>query len=63
MRRASFTPIIATAEAIFDKEAEIYMKRLATIYCLKNGIPLTLKHFVTLEPECKSVFLDMSEGF
>ena len=35
MRRASFTPIIATAEAIFDKEAEIYMKRLATILSKK----------------------------
>ena len=36
VRRASFTPIITTAEAIFDKEAEIYMKRLATISILSR---------------------------
>ena len=35
VRRASFTPISATAEAIFDKETEIYMKRLATILSKK----------------------------
>jgi hypothetical protein len=28
-RRASFTPIIATCDAVFDKEAELYFKRLA----------------------------------
>ena len=30
-RRASFTPVIASCEAILDNEAEIYVKRLATI--------------------------------
>ena len=30
-RRASFTPIIASCEAILDNEAEVYIKRLATI--------------------------------
>ena len=35
LKRASFTPIIATCEAIFDKEAEVYMKRLATILSKK----------------------------
>ena len=35
VRRASFTPIIATAEAIFDKEAKIYMKRLPTVLSKK----------------------------
>ena len=34
-RRASFTPIIVTCEAIFDKEAETYLKRLATILSKK----------------------------
>ena len=34
-KRASFTPIIATCEAIFDKEAEVYMKRLATLLSKK----------------------------
>ena len=29
LRRASFTPIIATCEGIFDREAEAYVKRLA----------------------------------
>ena len=33
--RASFTPIIATYEAIFDKEAEVYMKMLATLLSKK----------------------------
>ena len=28
-RRASFNPIIATCDAVFDKEAEIYFKKLA----------------------------------
>ena len=28
-RRATFSPIIATCDAVFDKEAEIYFKRLA----------------------------------
>ena len=35
LKRASFTPIIATCEAIFDKEAEVYMKRLATLLSKK----------------------------
>ena len=34
-RRASFTPFIATCEAIFDREAETYIKRLATILSKK----------------------------
>ena len=34
-RRASFTPIIASCEAILDNEAEIYVKRLATIMSKK----------------------------
>ena len=34
-RRASFTPIIASCEAIFDNEAEVYFKRLATILSKK----------------------------
>ena len=34
-RRASFTPIIVTCEAIFDKEAETYLKRHATILSKK----------------------------
>ena len=34
-RRASFTPIIASCEAIFDIEAEVYFKRLATILSKK----------------------------
>ena len=34
-RRASFTPIIASCEAIFDTEAEVYFKRLATILSKK----------------------------
>ena len=34
-RRASFTPIIASCEAIFDKEALVYFKRLATIFSKK----------------------------
>ena len=34
-RRASFTPIIASCEAIFDKEAGVYFKRLATILSKK----------------------------
>jgi hypothetical protein len=34
-RRASFTPIIASCEAIFDCEAEVYFKRLATILSKK----------------------------
>jgi len=39
-KRASFTPIIATCEAIFDREAEVYMKRLATLLS-KNGNHVT----------------------
>ena len=35
-RRALFMPIIASCEAIFDKEAEVYFKRLAIIFS-KNG--------------------------
>ena len=35
MKRASFTPIRATCEAIFDKEAEVYMKRRVTILSKK----------------------------
>jgi len=34
-RQASFTPIIASCEAIFDSEAEVYFKRLATILSKK----------------------------
>ena len=34
-RRASFTPIIANCKAIFDNEAEVYFKRLATILSKK----------------------------
>ena len=34
-RRASFTPIIASCEAIFDNKAEVYLKRLATILSKK----------------------------
>ena len=34
-RRASFTPVIASCEAILDNEAEIYVKRLATIMSKK----------------------------
>ena len=40
LKRASFTPIIATCEAIFDKEAEVYMKRLATLLSKKWKIKL-----------------------
>ena len=34
-RRALFTLIIASCEAIFDKEALVYFKRLATIFSKK----------------------------
>ena len=34
-RRATFTPIIASCEAIFESEAEVYFKRLATILSKK----------------------------
>jgi len=34
-RRACFTPILATCEAIFDHEAIVYMKRLATLLASK----------------------------
>jgi hypothetical protein len=34
-RRASFTPIIATCDAVFDKEAELYLKRLSAILSKK----------------------------
>ena len=30
-RRATFTPILATCDAVFDKEAEHYFKRLSAI--------------------------------
>ena len=56
-KRASFTPIIATCEAIFDKEAEVYMKRLATLLS-KNGNHVTQEQCVILEQECKFVFTD-----
>ena len=34
-RRASFAPIFASCEAVFDNEAEVYFKRLATILSKK----------------------------
>ena len=34
-RRATFSPIIATCDAVFDKEAEQYFKRLATHLAVK----------------------------
>ena len=34
-RSACFTPILATCEAIFDHEAIVYMKRLATLLATK----------------------------
>ena len=34
-RRACFTPILATCEGIFDHEAIVYMKRLATLLATK----------------------------
>ena len=34
-RRACFTPILAKCEAIFDHEAIVYMKRLATLLAIK----------------------------
>jgi hypothetical protein len=37
-RRASFTPIIATYDAIFDREALAYFKRLASILSQKWGL-------------------------
>ena len=46
-RRATFTPIIASCEAIFESEAEVYFKRLATILSKKMEIFLlscTLLH-------------------
>ena len=35
LRRATFTPIIATCDGIFDHEAKVYMKRLATLLSSK----------------------------
>ena len=34
-RRATFTPIIATCDAVFDKDSELYFKRMA-IHLSKN---------------------------
>ena len=34
-RRATFTPILATCDAVFDKEAELYIKRLSAILAKK----------------------------
>ena len=34
-RRATFTPIFATCDAVFDKEAELYIKRLSAILAKK----------------------------
>ena len=49
-RRASFTPIIALCEAIFDEEAGVYFKRLPTILS-KNGNRATPKQLLTLKQE------------
>ena len=38
---ASFSPTLASCEAIFDNEAEVYFKLLATI--LSNGVQITQK--------------------
>ena len=35
LRRAPFTPKIATCDGIFDHEAKVYMKRLATLLSSK----------------------------
>ena len=34
-KRASFTPIIASCEAIFDKEADVYFKTMAKTFSKK----------------------------
>ena len=34
-RRASFTPILATCDAVFEKDAELYVKRLSAILSKK----------------------------
>ena len=34
-RRASFTPFLATCDAVFDKDADLYIKRLAVLLSKK----------------------------
>ena len=38
-RRATFTPFIATCNAVLDREAESYIKRLA-LFLPKNGLAI-----------------------
>ena len=50
LRRATFTPIIATCDGIFDHEAKVYMKKL---YFCPNGLNHTLKYMGGSKQECK----------
>ena len=54
-RRASFTPIIASCEGIFDHQAMVYMKRLSTLLASKWEKSYSLVHGCSKQ-ECKSVF-------
>jgi len=43
-RRASFTPIIASCEGIFDHQAMVYIKRLSTLLASKWENPTLYKY-------------------
>ena len=58
-RRASFTPIIASCEAIFDNEAEVYLKRLATILS-KKWDSCYSRVYAMFELECRYALSDLS---
>ena len=44
-RRATCTPILATCDAVFDKDAEIYFSRLA-VHLSINGIQTTQSQYL-----------------
>ena len=43
-RKATFTPVIATCEAIFDHEAEVYLKKISALLSSKWGTPYSQIH-------------------
>ena len=43
-RKATFIPVIATCEAIFDHEAEVYFKKMSALLSSKWGTPYSQIH-------------------
>ena len=59
-RRASFSPFIATCDAVLDNEAEGYLKRFAVVLSEKWGSSFMVELLVGSELEFRYAYCDQS---